>query len=420
MIRVSVVIPTYNMAEYISVCLDSVIAQTLNNIEVLIIDDGSTDNTSDLVMKYCQENSNIRYIYQKNSGSGNARNIGIRAAMGEYIAFMDADDFYHANDILETLYTKAITKKAVMCGGDICYLRNGKISSDGMREGMKVENEGWVEKENYPTIDGYVTYIYKNSFLKQNNLFFLPYLRNQDVPFFLNCIAKAGRVYRIKKDVYCYRKGHKNVNWTIEKVLGYAEGVRDELEICRNNGLKLIYRSRCKELHGEFSALLYFYATQSGKVKKLISEINRLIDIKNEENGTKFKFLEQEEIGEYVRRIEKEEHELTKICKLFDKKIIFGAGDFGRRVIKYFKEVDIRVEAVGVSNTENNPPTVEGVKVCSIDDFVPCAEEYLVIVAVYPFLQNEVKELLQKKKFHNVYFADLEQICLYEYVKNVK
>jgi glycosyltransferase involved in cell wall biosynthesis len=85
---VSVVIPAYNYAKYLAKTLDSVFAQTYRPIEVIVVDDGSTDNTAEIVRAYPE----VRYFYQSNQGVSVARNVGITAAQGEYIAFLDADD----------------------------------------------------------------------------------------------------------------------------------------------------------------------------------------------------------------------------------------------------------------------------------------------------------------------------------------
>jgi glycosyltransferase involved in cell wall biosynthesis len=100
--KVSAIIPAYNYAEYLSKAIDSVLSQTFVDYEVIVVDDGSTDNTAGIVAKYGER---VRYIYQKNAGLSTARNTGIEAARGEYVAFLDADDAW-LPDYLEKTVAK--------------------------------------------------------------------------------------------------------------------------------------------------------------------------------------------------------------------------------------------------------------------------------------------------------------------------
>lgn len=91
--KITVIIPTYNSAKYIKEAVDSALSQTYKDIEIIVVDDGSTDNTKDVLKKYI-DNGKIRYIYQANGGPASARNKGINNSSGEFIAFLDADDIW--------------------------------------------------------------------------------------------------------------------------------------------------------------------------------------------------------------------------------------------------------------------------------------------------------------------------------------
>lgn len=96
--KVSVIIPTYNSAEVLERAIDSVLNQSYKNLEVIVVDDGSTDNTKDLVQKY-SKHSNFIYKFQQNKGQGAARNKGVSLASGEYLAFLDSDDWWEPEKI---------------------------------------------------------------------------------------------------------------------------------------------------------------------------------------------------------------------------------------------------------------------------------------------------------------------------------
>ena len=104
MIKVSVIIPTYNREKYVKKCLDSIINQTLQEIEIIVVDDGSTDNTKKVIDTY--KDKRVKYIKKENTGIGDTRNRGIKEAKGEYISFVDIDD-YIDKTMLEKCYNKA-------------------------------------------------------------------------------------------------------------------------------------------------------------------------------------------------------------------------------------------------------------------------------------------------------------------------
>ena len=104
--KVSIVIPTYNIEQYLKECLDSVINQTLKDIEIICVDDGSTDNSGKILDEYAAKDNRIKVIHKENGGYGKAMNVGIDNATGEYIGIVEPDD-YVLPDMYETLYTKA-------------------------------------------------------------------------------------------------------------------------------------------------------------------------------------------------------------------------------------------------------------------------------------------------------------------------
>ncbi len=132
-IKVSVIIPMYNTEKYVGQCLDSVIMQELKGIEIFVIDDGSTDNSVDIVQSYCSKYSNIKLIRQENQGQGIARNVGMQNATGKYIYFLDSDDTIEKN-MFSRLYDTAEENKVdvILFSADVMYdeYTNRKVSND--------------------------------------------------------------------------------------------------------------------------------------------------------------------------------------------------------------------------------------------------------------------------------------------------
>lgn len=114
MAKVSVIIPIYKVEKYLSRCLDSVVNQTLDDIEIVLVDDGSPDSCPEICDRYAKKDSRIKVIHKKNEGLGYARNSGMLIATGEYIAFLDSDD-YVSKDMYEKVYSELKRTDADCC-----------------------------------------------------------------------------------------------------------------------------------------------------------------------------------------------------------------------------------------------------------------------------------------------------------------
>jgi len=124
--KVSVIVPVYNVYEYLEKCLDSLVNQTLKDIEIIVVNDGSPDNSQEIIDKYTKKYKNIKSYIKENGGLSDARNYGIKKATGEYIAFLDSDD-YVTTDMYEKMYQKAKSGNfdTVVC--DLNYIYDDKI-----------------------------------------------------------------------------------------------------------------------------------------------------------------------------------------------------------------------------------------------------------------------------------------------------
>ena len=109
---ISIIIPVYNVENYLGRCFQSVQKQTYKNLEIILIDDGSTDASGKLCDQYKLHDQRVKVIHQKNGGLSNARNSGLKIAKGEYITFLDSDDLFGSNDYLEELYKKIVDTKS--------------------------------------------------------------------------------------------------------------------------------------------------------------------------------------------------------------------------------------------------------------------------------------------------------------------
>ena len=109
---ISVVVPVYNVEQYIRECVDSIVSQTYCHLEIVLIDDGSLDNCPVICDEYAKKDSRIKVVHQKNGGLAKARNVGIENSSGEYITFIDSDD-YIASNYIEILYRGIIENNVI-------------------------------------------------------------------------------------------------------------------------------------------------------------------------------------------------------------------------------------------------------------------------------------------------------------------
>lgn len=138
-IKVSVIIPVYNAEKYLRQCLDSVLGQTLREIEVICVDDGSTDSSLAIIREYAAKAPRLRLLTQPNSGAGAARNLGIENANGEYIAFVDADDW------VERRYCESLYASAEKYSADVTVCNAQRVDA---KTGKNLPSE-WMLKEKY-------------------------------------------------------------------------------------------------------------------------------------------------------------------------------------------------------------------------------------------------------------------------------
>ena len=132
-IKVSVIIPIYNVEEYLEACLDSVAEQTLKELQVIMVDDGSLDGSSDIARSYAEKYDNFLYVRQKNGGLGNARNTGIKYAEGKYIIFLDSDDIV-PDYAYERMYLAAERNQSDMVVGHVCRLKGERDVISNLQE----------------------------------------------------------------------------------------------------------------------------------------------------------------------------------------------------------------------------------------------------------------------------------------------
>lgn len=227
--KISIIIPVYNTENYIEKCIDSIIKQTYSNIEIFLINDGSTDNSLNICKKYEIIDKRINVIDIKNKGVSNARNIGLNLCKGNYITFIDSDDFVE-KDYIKTMYNKIKENNVdVVISNPIKFINNERIN-----EKNKIVDELILENDNIiKTLlndEYYYSVCWGKLYSKKviKKVSFDTNLRiAEDLDFLLNVFNKSSKILLIKEQYYCcnIRKGS-----TIRS--GYNEKWNDEVKLC--------------------------------------------------------------------------------------------------------------------------------------------------------------------------------------------
>lgn len=203
MCKVSVIVPVYNKEQYLKACLDSLANQTLRDIEILCVDDKSSDGSPDILLEYAEKDSRVRVIWQEcNGGVSKARNAGIWAAKGEFIAFVDADDFVEA-DFYEKLYAASAGFDCVK--GEI-WDYDDEIKRYSLNETYNLNEK--IKSTGNPVcfFYGFTCAIYRRAFIERYGLHFPEGISYFEDPYFTITLAARLSAIRIVDGArYCYR-----------------------------------------------------------------------------------------------------------------------------------------------------------------------------------------------------------------------
>ena len=201
---VSVIIPAYNVEKYIEKCIQSVLMQSYRQLQIIIINDGSQDSTGEIVERYAAQNPNIIYIDKENGGVANARNDGVKVATGEYLLFVDSDD-YISETYIENMVRAAMDNESelVISGYTLVHQDERRIKEIVPDEYVPGEREEWAYR-----ICSTWGRLYKRFFWEMNNLAFLQEdgARAEDVPIAMYANAMARNICVIPEPGYYYRQ----------------------------------------------------------------------------------------------------------------------------------------------------------------------------------------------------------------------
>ena len=222
MMKISVIIPIYNVGFYLQECVNSVIKQTYKNLEIILVDDGSTDECPNICDTYAKQYSNVKVVHKQNGGLSDARNVGILNSTGDYLLFLDADDFWKDSTAVQSLVDRInITHADLLNYSYIKYYEDLKkyINYFENLEPLpldfnKLESIQYLLDNNL-YIASACNKLIKKSLFEDGDLYFVKGIYSEDIDWCLRLLIKAESVDFICDNFYCYRQRSGSITHTI-------------------------------------------------------------------------------------------------------------------------------------------------------------------------------------------------------------
>lgn len=230
--KVSIIIPVYNVEKYITECLESVIKQTYQHLEIICINDGSTDKSQKILNQFAASDKRIIIINQENQGQGVARNVGLQRATGKYISFVDADDFIHPQ------FIEILINLIIKTGSDVAMCRVSKVKDISEADFKDIDCcrlKCEITENPLSTILSHKKFrvrftvcpcLYKADLIKHHK--FIRGIFYEDYPWVIELMSKSPRVVISTEKTYCYRYNPNSTTksrFTVKKVQDYHMGL---------------------------------------------------------------------------------------------------------------------------------------------------------------------------------------------------
>lgn len=434
--EVSVIIPVYNVERYLSQCLESVINQTLEEIEVICVDDGSTDTSGLILDDYAGRDSRIHVIHKANTGYGNTMNVGLNATSGTYVSVIESDDFVEL-DMLEKLYHAAIESGADITKANHYNYWEGKDEfCDWLKDFPKKQV---INAVTYPNLlnkaNTIWTCLYKRSFLSEYGILFheTPGASYQDISFALQGWLYAEKIYFIEDAVLHYRNDNPGSSMhNPNKVFC----VLDEYEWLEEKFSK--FWKEYPVLEGYFIATKYMdYLSHYYRVavQYQYALLLRIADsLEKDMQGGRLmaevfradvweRVLEiHGNVNEFFQRTGKGIHDLRlDVCKFsndeiyqeafaeklttFPQVVIYGAGKVGRMLAHALVQKEVKIDYFAVTKRTSDTEYM-GIPIYELETLADLADLCAVVIAVVEKSQYELYQNLKKYGFKHIFRVD--------------
>lgn len=366
---ISIIVPIYNVEKYIYNCLSSMVRQTLKNIEIIIVNDGTPDNSANIAQEFVDKYNNIKLFHKTNGGVGDARNYGIRHANGDFIMFVDSDDMLLPRSC-ENLYNKAVdTDSDIVIGRPVWLKKGTEEPIEYLEKWFTSEfKESYNYKMNYKIALGIPTpypKLYRSELILQNNLQFPHIIGGEDCVFSVKAYYYANKISLIRDTVYWRVEREEENNRSATQTFSFKT-VRDRIksmniieDFCKEKKIKDI---RINNMYQLYYISQIFLKLESLNDKELaLEEFKRFINgINNPILKSKIKEIFRKDcksilnmgVNEFENSITSQNRNRTDITEIIKHKISIILPVYN--VEKYIHEAlkSLENQTVGMSNIE--------------------------------------------------------------------
>ena len=250
-VKFSVIIPCYNVEKYVDVCIQSVLKQSISDLEVIAVDDGSTDKTAEILDSIAKQDTRLIIVHKNNAGVSAARNSGLEIAKGEYIIFVDADD-YLAEDYISYMFEILQKTDSPFAISKNCYTKKNELQISDDKISQISSDDAVALLLSPVVVVGCWNKVYKRSFLIDNNIRFSENLfYGEGLSFIIECAEKAAKIGTGNRKVYFYRKNNgasATTIFNIEKIYNGEKSINTiekRLQPCCSKISTMLLLHRC-------------------------------------------------------------------------------------------------------------------------------------------------------------------------------
>lgn len=314
--KVSVIVPIYNVAKYLDRSIKSILNQTLNDIEIILIDDGSTDESLSICNNYKKKDSRIKVYSKKNGGVSSARNLGIKKAKGTYLAFVDPDDWIE-NEMYESLYFLSEKKETDITICDYMVEQRGEKSKKKINYEKDTFDRSDIMKYLIPNMIGQESFkgtgsnimgsvcrlIVRREFILNNNVKFREDISlMEDLIFCIVIFMQVEKISYVKSSYYHYMKNENSALSSYRENTIFERIKVNEIlnKIFKSHGVKNLYEKRMRYRYMKMAIISISYETRKGNKKSFVEKVKTIKKICK--NSHLKKCIKETDIKQYNKK----------------------------------------------------------------------------------------------------------------------